>query len=485
MTVVITGTSLDLEQVERVALGEPVELAPDVGARVQAGRDVVLQALATGDPVYGLTTGVGVRKRTRVPDEELAEFNRRLILEHRVGQGTPAPDAVVRAHLLLLANGFARGTAGVRPLLLERVVEVLNDGPLPTVRLLGSFGQADLPANADLAHGLLGTLQLEAKEGLALLSHNAFSTGLAALAFAGAARLLDTFDVAAALDLEALGANAGLLNPEVAQHRPFPGLRDALDRLRGLLAGSYLWDAAAARSLQDPLTFRSIPQVHGAARDTFAFAARQLAVELNASQENPLVLVSEHRVISQANFDILPLAQALDYVRIALAAVFMCASERTVKLLQAPLTGLPEGLAAESGLAESGLSEFGVPVQALAAEARLLAQPVSFETASTSHHEGIEDRFTMAPLAARRLGEMVGLGERVAAIELVVAAQAIDLRGRLRLGAGTALAYALVRGLVATTGRGEPPPQDLEPVVTLIQSGQFLVSRSETLLAPS
>jgi histidine ammonia-lyase len=358
---------------------------------------------------------------------------------------------------------------------------VLNHGPLPTVRLLGSFGQADLPANADLAHGLLGDLELEAKEGLALLSNNAFSTALAALAFTGARRLLDSLDVAAALDLEALGANAGLLHEEVGQQRPFPGLQEALDRLRGLLAGSYLWERSAARELQDPLTFRSIPQVHGAARDTFAFAARQIAVELNASQENPLVLVREDRVISQANFDILPLAQALDFVRIALAAVLMCASERTVKLLQAPLTGLPEGLAAETGLAESGLSEFGVPVQALAAEGRLLAQPVSFETASTSHHEGIEDRFTLAPLAARKLGEMVGLGERVAAIELVVAAQAIDLRGRPQLGAGTAVAYGLVRGSIAATGRGDPPPQDLESVVTLIRSGQFVVP----LLAPS
>jgi histidine ammonia-lyase len=481
VTVVLTGTSLDLEQVERVALGDSVELGGDVAARVQAGRDVVLRALESGDLVYGLTTGVGVRKRTRVPEAELAEFNRRLILEHRVGQGTSAPEAVVRAHLLLLANGFARGTAGVRPVLLERVVQVLNHGPLPKVRLLGSFGQADLPANADLAHGLLGDLELEAKEGLALLSNNAFSTALAALAFAGATRLLDSFDVAAALDLEALGANAGLLHPEVGEQRPFPGLQDALHRLRGLLAGSYLWEPTAARALQDPLTFRSIPQVHGAARDTFAFAARQLAVELNASQENPLVLVREDRVISQANFDILPLAQALDFVRIALAAVLMCASERSVKLLQAPLTGLPEGLAAESGLAESGLSEFGVPIQAFAAEARLLAQPVSFETASTSHHEGIEDRFTLAPLAARKLGEMVGLGERVAAIELVVAAQAIDLRGRPQLGAGTALAYGLVRGSIGATGRGEAPPQDLESVVTLIQSGQFVVP----LLAPS
>jgi histidine ammonia-lyase len=382
-------------------------------------------------------------------------------------------DEVVRAQLLLLANGFARGTAGVRPALLARIVAVLNGGPLPAVRALGSIGQADLPANADLAAGLVGDLELEAKEGLALLSNNCFSTALAALAFADAVRLLDAADVAAALDLEAFGANLSSLDPAVAAVRPFRGLREALERQRELLAGSYLWQPGAARSLQDPLTFRCIPQVHGAARDAFRFAGEQLATELNASQENPLVVPGEDRVISAGNFDAQPLAAALDFTRIALAPVLTSAAERSVKLLQAPLTGLPEGLAAEAGLPESGLSELGVPAQALAAEARLLAQPVSFETASTSHHEGLEDRITLAPLSARRLAEQVSLGARLAAVELVVAAQAIDLRGRPQLGAGSGTAYQRVRELVPRTGQGEPPPQDLEPVVALVRSGEL------------
>jgi histidine ammonia-lyase len=156
--------------------------------------------------------------------------------------------------------------------------------------------------------------------------------------------------------------------------------------------------------------------------------------------------------------------------RIALAPVLTSAAERAVKLLQTPVTGLPEGLAAEAGVSESGLSELGVPVQALATEAKLLAQPVSIETASTSHHEGIEDRVTLAPLAARRLAQMVELGRRVVAIELVIAAQAIDLRGRPALGAETGRLFADVRRLVPHTGRGEPPPQDLEPVVELVRS---------------
>ncbi len=458
MTVTLTGDTLTLDELLAVARGEErVELAAEVAGPVRRGRAIVERFLAGESPVYGLTTGVGVRKRTRVEPDELAEFNRRLILEHRVGQGDSAPADAVRAQLLLIVNGFARGTSGVRLELLEHLVLRLNDGLLPAVRMLGSIGMADLPANADLAHGALDGFELAAKEGLALLSNNAFSTALAALALSDATRLLETLDVAAALDLEALAANLSTL--------------ESAQRFRALLDDSYLWKDDAARSLQDPLSFRCIPQVHGAARTTFEFAHERLAHELNASQENPLVLLDEEGIVSVGNFDAIALAAALDFTRIALAPVLTTASERTVKLLQAPVTGLPEGLAAESGLAESGLSEFGVPVQALAVEAKLLAAPVSIETASTSHHEGIEDRITLAPLSARRLAEMVLLGERIAAIELVVAAQAIDLRGRPQLGRATGAAYARVRELVAATSRGEPPPQDLEPVRELVQRG--------------
>ena len=471
MTVTVTGGALTLDEVVRVARdGERVELAPEAVEQVRRGREVVERSVARGDAVYGLTTGIGVHKRESVRPPDLPEFNRRLILEHRVGQGAAAPEDVVRATTLRMANGFARGSSGVRVELVEHVVAALNDGAVPHVRMLGSYGQADLPANADLAHGLLGDFELAAKEGIALLNHNGFSTALAALAVADARRLLDALEVAGALDLEAFAANPSVLDPAVGMHRPYPGLREALAHVRALLEGSYLWDEPA-RNLQDPLVFRTLPQVQGAARDALTYAEAQLAVELNASQENPLVLADEDRIISVGNFDVLPLAAAIDFLRIALAPALTSASERAVKMLQAPLTGLTAGIAAESGLAESAMSEFGVPLQALAAEARLLAQPVSIEHGSSAHHEGIEDRITLAPLAGRRLAEQIDLGERIVAIELVLAAQAIDSRGRPRLGAGTSKAYARVRGLIPATGKGEPPPQDLEPVVELVRSG--------------
>jgi histidine ammonia-lyase len=472
VAVTVTGHDLTLDELLRVARGgEAVELAPAALERMAASRRIVEEILARGERVYGLTTGVGARRDIAVAASDAVAFNRLALRNHLVGQGPPWPEPVVRAALLKLVNSFASGTSGVRPQLAERLVAALNEGASPRVRRYGSVGIADLAHGADLAVEL--EIEPEAKEGLALLNQNAFSTGAAALAVADAETLLDALDVAFALDLEAFAANVSVLHPGVASVRPYPGLALALSRVRSLLEGSYLWDPGAARMLQDPLSFRSAVQVHGAARDALAYTRGQLEIELNAAQENPLLVAEEGRLYSVGNFEVLPLAAALDFLRIALAPALTSATERALKLLQPLYSGLPEGLAARDGLAEDALAEFGVAAQAITSEARLLAQPVSFELSSTTQARGIEDRMTLAPLAARRLDEQVELGARALAIELVVAAQAIDLRGAQPLGAGTRTAYELVRSVAAFTGEGEPLPADLEPLVQLIRSGRL------------
>jgi histidine ammonia-lyase len=472
LTVLLTGSTLSLEEVVAVARsGRAVELDPAAVTRMQAARAVADRALGSNGPVYGLSTGVGVRKLVEVAADEQAAFNSRLILNHLVGQGEPAPEDAVRATLLVLANVLARGLTAAGPQLAQRVVDALNERVHPTVRMLGSLGQADLAPMGDLAAGLLGADgRLEPGEGLALLNNNAFATGLAALAVADCERLLDASLVAGALDLEAFAANLSILDPAVARARPYAGLASSIADLRALLDGSALFVEGAARNLQDPLTFRCLPQVHGAARDALAYARGQLETELNAAQGNPLVDAETGRIFSVGNFDVLPLAAALDFLRIALAPVLTCANERMVKLLQAPLSGLPEGLSERAGSAEDSLSEYGPAGQALTAEARLLAQPVSFELVSSAHAEGIEDRMTMAPLAARRLAEMTVLGERIVAVELLVACQAIDLRG-LELGTGTARAHALVRDRAPFKREADPIPSSLEPLRELVRSG--------------
>lgn len=472
MGVVLTGATLTLEQVLEVARGSAtVELEPAALERMRQARAVAERALAAGEAVYGLSTGVGVRKRAQVGPSEQGDFNTRLILNHLVGQGEEAPDEIVRATLLVLANGFARGSGLAGPRLGEWVVDALNERRQLRVRMLGSVGQADLAALADLAHDLLGDDgRLEPGEGLSLLSSNAFSTGAAALAVADLEKLLETALVAGSLDLEAFAANLSSIHPAIARERPYPGLAAALAGLGDLLAGSELSERGAARNLQDPLTFRCLPQVHGAAFDALSFARTQVEIELNAAQANPLVDVEGEQILSVGNFDSLPLAAALDLLRIALAPVLTSANERMVKLLQAPLSGLPEGLSERAGSAEDSLSEYGPAGQALTAEARLLAQPVSFELASSAHAEGIEDRMSLAPLAARRLAEMVSLGERIVTIELLVACQAIDLREH-RLGEGTRRAHELVRECIGFKDEDNPIPPTLEPLRALVRSG--------------
>ncbi len=465
MTVRLTGRDLDRDQVVRVARdGERVELDVTARARMTRSRDVVRAVLQRGEPVYGSNTAVGVLKRVGIAATDADGYAASMNRHHIVGQGPTASDDLVRATMVRLANHFAEGSAGVRPELADRLVAALNGGEIPLLRTIGSIGQADLAPLADLGDALFRGMTLEAGEGTAILDNNSFSTAWAALAVADVEILLDTMDVAGALSLEGLAANPTMLHPAIGEVRPYPGLRETLTRFRELLTDSAIWDAGVPRNLQDPLTFRNLPQIQGACRDVLAHVDAQLAIELNASQGNPIVVAAEERVISVANFEILPLAVALDYLRLVLATALTSSAERTVKILGAPWSGLPTGLTA-------GLTYLSLAAQSLAVEARLLAQPVSFEVASTTHAEGIEDRTTMAPLAARRLAEMVGLGERIVAIELTVGAQATDLRG-LRRGRGTEAAVAVVRGVIPFLDVDDSVPE-IEPLVELVGQGAF------------
>jgi histidine ammonia-lyase len=473
MTVILDGEHLTLAEVVRVARGgELVEVSADAIARVQAARDVVERAAGRPEGVYGVTTGVGVRKRVSVGAGEMDGYNRRLLRDHRIAAGPDAPREVVRAAMVRLANGFAKGTSGVRTELLVRFVDALNADERPRVRLLGSAGQSDLGPLADLAYGICGDMPLAAKEGISLINNNSFGTGLAALALADAVRLLDVCTVAAALDWEAFAANTSPLHPAVALARPYLGIVRRSSRMRELLAGSYLWEPGAARNLQDPLTFRNAAGILGAVDDGLGYACAQLAIELNAAHENPLVAVADELIISVPNYEALPLAAALDFARIALVPAISSAQERSVKLLQAPLTGLGTGLqVAEAESNECALSELAWASQSLMVEARSLAHPVSTETASTMLAEGIEDRITMAPLAARRLSEQVAVSEELLALGLVVAAQAVDVRGCAPLGHGTARAHAQVRERYAFVAAGESIGPDRGELVELLRSG--------------
>jgi histidine ammonia-lyase len=469
----VTGDDLTLDELVRVAReGEPVELAASARERMARSREITERAFARGDAVYGLTTGYGVKKKVAVGGQAIAEFSRRQLHDHRVPQGPLAPPDVVRATMVRLTNAFAGGTAGVRPLLADIVIEALNDGRAPAMRRDGSLGASDLAPLSDVAADLLEGIDLEAGEALAFINTSSYGTAWAALAIHDTARLLDAADVAGALALEGFAANPSVLTEGLEEVRRHPGFARALRRLRRLLRGSYLF-SDAPRNLQDPLTFRSTAAIQAAARDAVEHAAAIVAVELNASQGNPVVLVDHDTVVTAGNYEVLPLAAALDYARLALAPALTAASERSLKLLDTPWSGLPTGLAPAPDTPDLALSIHAIVAESLTNEAMLLAQPVSFVLSSTAGAEGIEDRATMLPLAARRLAEMVGLAAGVIAIELLVSAQAVDLRGRRPLGEGTARAQALIRERIPFMGPGDQTPNDVTPLRELIDVGGF------------
>ena len=470
MAVEITGRDLTLDEVVAVARGrEAVAPTADALERMARARALADASAARGMPTYGLTTGLGVQKRaTQQSDDD--GFQWRQIAESRTGVGPAAPPDGVRAAMLLLLNQMAGGSTCLRPALAERLARALNEGREPPVRVRGSLGASDLAAMADLTAGVFDDEELAAGEGLALINSSAFGTGLAALALADAERLVDAADVAGALSLEGFAANLTILHPAAERARPDPVLARTMARFRGLLAGSYLWQEGAARNLQDPLTYRSTVQLQAAAHRAVDHAAEVLAIELNSAQGNPLVSVEDGTIVSTGVYEVAGLSAALDYARIALATMLTVASERSVKLLDTPWSGLSTGLLDQGG-PDLGLSILAITAESLSAEASTLAQPVSFFLTSTSGAEGIEDRASHLPLSARRLAEQVDAGEGVVAIELVVAAQAVDVRGSAPLGSGTAGVHERVREVVPVMRVGDAPPVDVEPVRALLRSG--------------
>lgn len=409
-----------------------------------------------------------------------------MILAHCVSHGEPAPASFVRAAMLVRAQGLALGAAGVRPAVVTTLLDALNRGVNPTVHLIGSIGQSDLSPMAEIARCLIGAgpdaelmagaqlspLRLAAREALALISSNAFSVGIAALALARAQGALGALELSAALAFEGFVANVSAIDPAVATLRPHEGISPTIERLRELLDGGALISGTCPpRNLQDPLCFRNVPQTHAAARHSLAHAIGLVETELGSAADNPAVLVDQERVFSHGNHDIAPVAVGLDYARLGLAQAITIANERIQKLLDSRFSGLASGLRARHDLVEDGLAVIGHGSTALAAECRLLAAPVSLEQTTSAAAEGIEDHVTLAPVAARRLHEMAGYAVRLAAVELVCAAQAVDLRAsKGTLGRGTATAYAGVRQHIPFVDAGQTPIESLDPLVHWLEN---------------
>jgi histidine ammonia-lyase len=502
---VLVGETLGVADVVRVArAGAPVAIAPAALERMREARAVVERLAAEGRPIYGVTTGLGAKRDVRVPPDELADFQRRILLGRAVAVGPPLPGEAVRAAMLARCQGLAQGGAGAQPAVLELLVEMLNRRVHPVVPSLGSIGVADMPPLAHLGLVLVGLgeadyqgarlpggealaaaglspLALGTKDGLSLVIANAATLGEAALVLDDAWSLLSEADVAAALSLEGFRGNVSPFDPRVQAAKGEPYQAATAARVLDLLRGGPLLEPGAARAVQDPLSFRCVPQVHGAVGSVLDAAGEAVATELNAAADNPLVLADEGEVLSNGNFHVPLLALAFEQVGLALTQLVTLSAYRALKVMSGPFSGLPAFLSPRPGIS-SGFAPLQKTLVAHVAEVRHRANPVSLDFLPVA--EGVEDHAAHAPLAVRKAGQSVAAARYVLAIELVAAAQAIDLRARAegssgpRLGVGTRAAYEAIRKVVAPLEEDRPLGPDVERVERLVASGALVEEAS-------
>ena len=461
----LTGSDLTIADIEAVARrGTPVTLDPRARERMQEARDVIEGLVADGAVVYGVTTGFGDLASTFIDPAQAGQLQENLLMSHAAGVGAAFPSEIVRAMLLLRANTLALGHSGVRPLVVDRLLAFLDAGIHPVVPEQGSLGASgDLAPLAHLALPLIGRghvefhgqvtpgllalrevglepLTLGAKEGLALLNGTQMMGAIGALLLADADRLMRTASVAAAMSVEALLGTDVAFAEAYQAARPHPGQVAVAAELRHILRDSGLQRGhhGSVHKVQDPYSLRCVPQVHGAVRDALDHLRRVLAIELNAATDNPLVFpaggvagadtaaTGGGRVINGGNFHGEPIALALDFAKLALAELGSISERRTALLVDGRLNGgLPPFLAPSSGV-ESGMMIYQYTAAALASEHKVLAHPASVDSIPTSANQ--EDHVSMGSIAARHARTVLTGVERILAIELIVAAQALDLR---------------------------------------------------------
>jgi len=483
----LDGSSLTLDRLARIARdAEPVQLSAAAAARVRAARDVVDRHTASGVPVYGVNTGFGALAEVAIPPESLGELQLNLLRSHAAGVGDPLPVPVVRALMALRANVLAKGYSGIRLETLERLVAMLNARVHPRVPARGSVGASgDLAPLAHLALTLVGEgelmesdrrpfppLTLGPKEGLALINGTQASTAVLALAVLDAAALARVADIAAAMSVDALRGSAHPFEARIHAARPVPGQAASAANLLRLVEGSAI-NASHANcgKVQDAYALRCAPQVHGAAREAIAFAARLAETEANAATDNPMVFVEDAAIVSGGNFHGAPIALAADTLAIGLAQLATISERRTDRLLTADESGLPPFLTRTSGVS-SGLMMAHVTAAALTAEIKSLAHPSAVDTIPTS--AGREDHVSMSMGAALKAASIVPLVRCVLAVEILAACQALDLLAPLTTSAPLARVHAAVRTRVPVLEADRPPSRDINEIVDLISTELLL-----------
>ncbi|WP_426174465.1 histidine ammonia-lyase [Massilia sp. TWR1-2-2] len=482
----------------------PVVLADSAWPAIEASAAAVRAIVAKGDAAYGINTGFGILARQRIPDQQLEQLQRNLILSHSVGTGALLSDAVVRLVMLMKIGSLARGYSGVRPVIVETLVALYNAGIMPAIPAKGSVGASgDLAPLAHMTLAMLGVGQvrvngelldatealaaagiapvvLAAKEGLALINGTQVSTALALHGLFMAERLLEAAIVAGSLSLDAAKGSDAPFDARVHAVRGQPGQIATAAIYRELMAGSAIRAShlVGDERVQDPYSLRCQPQVMGAVMDIINNAARTLLIEANAVTDNPLIF--DGTIISGGNFHAEPVAFAADTLALAIAEIGALAERRIALLIDATLSGLPPFLVRDPGV-NSGFMIAHVTAAALASENKSLAHPASVDSLPTSANQ--EDHVSMATFAARRLDDMAHNTAVIVGIELLAAAQGIDFHRPLTSSAHLEHVHEQLRRQVPFFDADRFFAPDIEAAKQMVIDGTLSASCKEVFAA--
>lgn len=495
----IDGNSLDLNSVWHVAFeNQKVNLSPSALAKVQESRDYLENRMNKGEVMYGVNTGFGHFSDVKISQDQLVELQKNLIRSHCCGVGKPFTKKQSRAVMLLRANALARGHSGIRPVVIQKILEFLNNDVIAVIPEQGSVGASgDLAPLSHLALALMGEgevwndegteilqvedvlkskniepLILQAKEGLSLINGCQVMTAVGLLELKKIENLLFTADIAGSLTLEALRGSRKAFDPLIPATRKHPGETSTAANMRALLgATSTIAEShEMCNRVQDAYSLRCIPAVHGAAKDTFRRAVEVLETEANSSTDNPLVFASENKILSCGNFHGEPVAFQLDFLAIAISAMTSMSECRVEKLINPAMSGLPAFLAPDGGL-NSGMMIVQVACASLVSENKILSHPASVDSIPTSADK--EDHVSMGTIAARKLRKVVENSTNVIAMELLCALQGLDLLDNVKPEGNLKKVYDFVRKDVSFAAKDRVFAKDIQKLKAMVETFQI------------
>lgn len=466
--ILLDGNNLTLDQfIDVTRFNKKVELTTEAIGKVNKARALVDKFVNENKVVYGITTGFGKFSDVVITGEEIKTLQRNLIISHSCGVGVSLDEEIVRGIMILRANALAKGYSGIRLSTLNTLVEMLNKGVHPIVPEKGSLGASgDLAPLSHMVLVMIGegeaifkgtrmsgkeamdkagiaTVELVAKEGLALINGTQVMASIGAHTIYDAINLSKTADIAASLTVEALNGITDAFDEKVHRVRGHEGQINTGKNLLNILDGSKMTSRQGELRVQDAYSLRCTPQVHGASKDCFKFVKEKVEIEMNAATDNPLIFVDEEEVISGGNFHGQPLALPFDFLAIGLAELANISERRLERLVNPALSNDLPAFLVEKGGVNSGYMIVQYAAAALVSENKILAHPASVDSIPSSANQ--EDHVSMGTIGARKAREILGNARKVIAMEILGACQGIDLRGNKGLGIGTTEAYNVIR----------------------------------------